>query len=595
MTAVISGHPTACIYIIYIYIYKLYIYIYIYHRSAYLFDLPANNSTAPLWKRAVLAQSFVRFFVWKQTLLEAFHYGCAMAEEIVQTLDTVAKFLAKFQGAALFTPLSHGQREEVARKISDLRVIDASTAIRLTEAIEKVPWATTDHDYLLEMIAHKSLGNTATTAHGSNGKPQDYQEVTVYIPEQVWKQLAEAPNVGMEELLDHLVKLGLRHPNEMTVQKITSLFLISSEGRAKSLQMNASMKNAILKSIKGKLRKKSAMNPALSYIAELPKSVVSFKEKWPEMYAGAFPVEGPGQCPYAAAEMLEIQQQIPMRQCKRNVAAQPMQLGTATDDMPPAMVQFGCQMLMQMKQMQENQMAMSRLLTQTPGSSALGAYSTRLAIDAPPPPKAQGSLLAIGDAGVAKQNDGNKAEDNDSHANADKGSDGELPPKKTPESKSVAPPKMRKRKSLQDITDTIISSLGRKKKPTDKTTKNDGNKSAAEKARPVYCPEPSRSQIQCRTGLKGPNQNTSFKYGTGKDSQKVALEKAKDYNIYKQICMGRSEEKKNIYICVFRHGSRRSARRSRWTCPTTCGSDGVCEFGGFCARMRARIRKRLRG
>ena len=100
-------------------------------------------------------------------------------------------------------------------------------------ALRTVPWCDPDRKSLLSCVAE-------VAASGPAGRRdlQDFKDFTNHVPQALWEAMKSDRAIAIEKLISHALAVGLRNPTEPSVQLMTSILLLCTEGEAgaRSLQ-----------------------------------------------------------------------------------------------------------------------------------------------------------------------------------------------------------------------------------------------------------------------------------------------------------------------------------------------------------------------
>ena len=115
----------------------------------------------------------------------------------------------------------------------------------------------------------------------------------------------------MEILVGHLVALGLQHPTEPTVQKITAVMIMATQGSTAMYAMPPAALHESFKQVKKRF--KALARKPQAYILELPMSPDTYRKKYPDMYKALYQDAGPVHCPLSYPELAAVTELVPMR------------------------------------------------------------------------------------------------------------------------------------------------------------------------------------------------------------------------------------------------------------------------------------------
>ena len=276
------------------------------------------------------------------------------AATIIGRITAAEKLLSALKGNRSFAAASRAQSAALHNVLAQAQVpLDDQAEVAI--ALQAIEWHGSDMD--MPMAAVFSLGpveELSTAAVGAKqGRRtlQDYTAFTDYYTEDQWEVLLgdHGPSQKLQVILLHLIVLGLRCPSETSVQRITTLYLLSCENPQQVKAMNATQKLAMVRHVKKQIKAMATPDP-LAYLSVLPAPSVMLSQH-PVMYAAAFP--GPGPCSFKMRhqEFIEVSATVAMRGSKlwtQNPVAESSDFKQAA----------GClmQQLQSMQQMQVQQM-----------------------------------------------------------------------------------------------------------------------------------------------------------------------------------------------------------------------------------------------
>lgn len=264
---------------------------------------------------------------------------------------------------------------------------------KVAVAIKEAGFTSEDEVALLDALA-EGIGVAQPCSAGPKSSTQDFTELLKYLTPEVLKSLR---NGGLTDLMDHLAKLGLRHPSEPTSQIILILVLHETEGLQKALDMAAETKLDFGRTLKAmfKTRAKLLTAPA-SHVNVLPSVPAKFREQHPVLWAAAFQDAEPSGEPIQEAALAQLRRSCRMRAVKGG----PMQLnlntaGSSSIALPPQLMQFGQQLCGQMAFMQAELSALKGSQKKIVSAPLCSVPPPPLALQRPPAPTAP---LALADA-----------------------------------------------------------------------------------------------------------------------------------------------------------------------------------------------------
>ena len=395
---------------------------------------------------------------------------------------------------------------------------------KIMPKVRELPLQDDDLNSLMVAVAEPPGGSGPLTSGSGRQQLQRYEAFVNYLPQHLWNSLKSNQAIAMEKLVKHMVALGLRNPTEPTMQKLTAILVLCTEGEAGARTLPPMSGNEILRMFKKQLKAQCKRDP-LAYIVELPASAEDFRRQWPAMYSAVFAESaGPVSCPYGADVVSTVMDGIPMRSSRRSGAGVVAPVG-------------GCHFAEQLVGL------MGQLLQQPRMSQSSGSSAPMLQIFSQPQRNPLSTPLALED-GVAR-------------ASPQLSPDPRLSPQPKPETKlpievpKPAPvqeampeePKLPavqssrlkvERKSVADASFAILQAMESKANPSVlkrpaaalKTPATKKQKAEPVGQRPCFGVERSRQQVMCRTGLKGSGQHFAISFKKA-GSEKAAIEQAK--------------------------------------------------------------------
>ena len=148
-----------------------------------------------------------------------------------------------------------------------------------------------------QLAIFRSMATTkACTPSDATGTPmmQDFESVLHFIPEMVWG--AEGTQDFALSLMNFVVQLGLRNPTAPTVQLMSLLCSIGTDGMEHTMRMSPEARLATSKSWKKWLNRivKSGIGEPTVWLAKLHPTPEALKAEHPELYASVLRVAARG-------------------------------------------------------------------------------------------------------------------------------------------------------------------------------------------------------------------------------------------------------------------------------------------------------------
>ena len=195
-----------------------------------------------------------------------------------------------------FSRASEDQSSVIANELVGAR-LSLEERTSLVEAVAQIPWQSSLH---LEKVQMALAGAPATGAAGAVGagcsrRPmQHFEGIINYFTESQWVVLLSESVMASQKLrtlLEQAHALGLRCASELTVKKLTAMFLIA-EGGPKAQSMPTSQKLATSRLMKKEL-KALGDSPVKAFIKTMPTDPAFFRTQHPEVYNAVFHAEPP--------------------------------------------------------------------------------------------------------------------------------------------------------------------------------------------------------------------------------------------------------------------------------------------------------------
>jgi hypothetical protein len=492
------------------------------------------------------------------------------AQELLDHLDALANFFKSMETMPSALIKARGAQIASLKAALGRSVLTVRDATALNIRLASMDLLTNEEkseltDLIVEKLQHAPAATSgATTMNGCSdgGRKglQDYSAFVNYFTEDVWADIMSdscSASHKMMRILTHLVKLGLANPAEPTMQCITAMFLLTSEQSGVE-NMQAAMRLTTLQALKDKLRHLAATTGARGpHVAKLPIVPGDFKNEFPFWWEHAFGDSSPTMSKIGIPELMDCMKLIPMRRSRSDAKQTTMQVMTNSHMPPPQqMHQFAAGMVQQMHQMQEMQKMTFQMIASgstggldsnnpfafsSPSSShammdkpskVLQRLSTRLALlDVPPvsPDAAAHEEPERPQPPVEKR----KAEDEpipEQPASKKKSVlDAIEAVRSSMEARSVVKAAAKEKAGKEPDAANEVGKAKPAKKEAKKEKASDGAKQTPKKgkvetvlaANPTWGWERTRSQIVCRTGLKGAGQTHTIKYSDKNDAKKA--------------------------------------------------------------------------
>ena len=452
-------------------------------------------------------------------------------------LQAVKAFLDSVKGTSGFGDTCRMQAEHVQSLLNAMSVQPENVA-GVTAMLRDMPWPESDTQASLAAL-------NEACARSVRVKLQNYLSLQSYFTEAQWATMLgtdHSHSAKLEVFLMHLAALGLRNPDERTMQFVTALYLQVTEGAAAD-RMAGSAMHASLQHVKQNFKRLRL--PAAQGPQKLPTNPAQFMLEFPALahvaFAGELPVIA-GK--YPGGQLTAIAMRIPMRRRDARVPLYEFGGGGGSGQL----TQAAAAMMQQMQQMQQLQSMTLQMLSRggtsdwSPSPLAAGVMA---GLVAPPPMRAlpcdrsssSGSFASPSHALPEEPNAEEELSGGKTQPLAPS-SQPPLPPPLDCEASSSTPKKM----SVDDATQHILKAIANKsaakstvcKKPAaceavivdEPSEEEPMMKRPAGKGKPHYGIEHTRKQVMCRTGRGGPGSSFAIPYGTeGLEAAKKKAEK----------------------------------------------------------------------
>lgn len=473
-----------------------------------------------------------------------------MATAVADRMEAARTLLSALKGSPAWPMASASQRDALVQDLRGAKVPAAQMA-ELAQTCQGLSWHGSDGDVVLKALFSGPSSAPRRTL-------QDYTQVLQFFSHAQWVFLqSEASSSGkLSLILEHCASLGLRCPTETTAQRLTALFLTLTEGSMAAKAMHHSQKLSVLRFVK-KSFKEVAKGEPLAFVPALPAVPSELEAAFPELYQVVFKSSSPAACPLDMPAFMALCDGMAMRSSRR---APLLQVGSS--DMSGGVAQIAKACMEQMQQMQQMQLqtlaALGAPLHNSFGARGwpaftpdrarhprlalnLGAPSLGNALGFDPSSAMEHVPLPITPSVGVDHNDetpqpAKRVELQEESPQEEKRPQA-LPvqePQQQPEH-DIVPETKKARLSLDDSVALIASSLrernqAKEPKPKAQPKSQAGATSkakTAEVARPYFNVERSRSQVMCRTGLRGPGSSFAIKYDEGGEA--AAIKKAQKW------------------------------------------------------------------
>jgi len=216
-----------------------------------------------------------------------------MASDLANHIAAASTVLAGLQNSdpLAWARVSRAQRDVVQHALSK-RSLAMAELSQVATAVRVSVFAEED-----QLAIFRSMATTkACTPSDATGTPmmQDFESVLHFIPEMVWG--AEGTQDFALSLMNFVVQLGLRNPTAPTVQLMSLLCSIGTDGMEHTMRMSPEARLANSKSWKKWLKRivKGGIGEPTVWLAKLHPTPEALKAEHPELYASVYCASPPG-------------------------------------------------------------------------------------------------------------------------------------------------------------------------------------------------------------------------------------------------------------------------------------------------------------
>ena len=297
---------------------------------------------------------------------------------IVAHCKAVGDFVKQITSTKAYPEVMKAQKVHLEQMLAttSLSMQDASD---VSKAMQGIPWPE-DSSYLQDLLlitASKTL-ESGMCSSVVRCKLQNYTALAHYFTSQQWNLLSDSrsgSNHKLELFVQHALKLGLRNASEASLQTLTGLLLISSEGLSGAASLSPSTKYQTLQHIK-KVVKKSWSLPSSAWVLVLPDTPAEFKEKFKSLYDDAFPSDPPVACPFDLVHVAAVCSSIPMRSSSKLLGPCPIPTSSTTSPQMPSPFEMMQQMFKFMQSSSQQSAASGLNLQILGGASSSGGQGS---------------------------------------------------------------------------------------------------------------------------------------------------------------------------------------------------------------------------
>lgn len=206
--------------------------------------------------------------------------------DVLAHLGAAASILGKVQGRPSFNKVSAMERRRVEVALQQVAPT-AHEVQKILDGILSANFAAEDESALID-LASEAVDKAPVqmpAAKTQRSSMQNWESLIHFITPTVWDKLAEG---SIDPFLDHLCRLGLRHPSEPTSATMALVCLHQSEGE-KLCDVSPAARLQLVKTIKQTFKNKmKTAPPPLVEILSLPSSPAIFESQYPAVYVSVF-------------------------------------------------------------------------------------------------------------------------------------------------------------------------------------------------------------------------------------------------------------------------------------------------------------------
>ena len=274
-------------------------------------------------------------------------------ETLLRQVAASTSLLSALQGRPGHAKASQSERLRLQGLLAQTRGLRSSQLGPTAEAVQRAGYCPEDEAIILDMIADLTSASTpAPPAAPSNRSClQNFESSYNFLTERVWASMSDG---DMQALVDHLVRLGLRHPSEPTSMAAALVFLAASEGLENAKAMNSQARLTTIRIFKRMVRERTkGVIPPIEFLAALPASPEELKTSHPILFAEAFGHEAPMASSISAVQLEALKAGTRMRAVRRGSLEEIRVPGINPAMDSNMMMNFGQAMLQQMSCMSQ--------------------------------------------------------------------------------------------------------------------------------------------------------------------------------------------------------------------------------------------------
>ena len=237
-------------------------------------------------------------------------------EDTLAQVQASKNLLDALRALPRFPDISRSECARLQRCLA-LHALTPAQLACAAQGIKQAGFLQKDEELLLDMVASATCQSAPPPAAGKGSRVglQDWETVPAFFQAVHWNMMKRGEYA---DVLDFLVRMGLRNPGEPTVLTIALCMLWSGEDTyQKVLAMPVAAKLEFVKGLKQmlKARTKRAVHPPI-LITTLQKTPNELQVMHPDIYSAMYMSEPPVPCPIPELEMVQMRSSSRMRSVK---------------------------------------------------------------------------------------------------------------------------------------------------------------------------------------------------------------------------------------------------------------------------------------
>ena len=156
--------------------------------------------------------------------------------QLLQDLQAITDFLNQSRDHSAFPRLASSQAEAFRARILSTPASVSDAAV-LLQVLKKGPWPPAEMS-MLESAIQSSV--TESSSKGGRTKQQHMPHLEDYLTEGLWNTILSETipfNTKIRSFVEHLGRLGIRHPHAVLTQHIVAILLCGDKSQADTPEM----------------------------------------------------------------------------------------------------------------------------------------------------------------------------------------------------------------------------------------------------------------------------------------------------------------------------------------------------------------------